>query len=594
MLEINKIVLIASILMITLSINTALLDDVNGSNNVINIDSGLTNVQIQSIMDNAPVGSTVNFLGDSYSDISIIINKKLNIISSSNTKTVITGSSVNNPELDQSFTFYFTENSSGSKIEGFILDANGDYGILIKNAKNIAITNNIIKNSVIDGIHLKNSENISIAQNEIFNNPVSGIAIVESSKNINMINNSLYWNGNGIKINTTTTSNVIIGNNIYNQVYHEVYDGSRGNGIFYEEGYDTTGGISTLIEHNRIAYNPERTIKVDNWEIVFPNGNWYGSNNKGTLNFCSNIKGFEAITVALIETEKGFEARFYDGDKIAKNLPLFITYFKLNDGVKEEIYTVNGIATFTKTALKGDKITFNVDNNKSMIITIGEAQLSTSSKLSSSSITNGKTTTYIINIKNNGDRVAKNINISNILPNNLNIISKSGGGKFSNNIWSINSIQPGETANLVLNVKATKSGTFKSKIKVDATDLNTIYGTQATLNVKKSINLKYSQSISKTKVKVGSYVYIRTKVTNNGLDKSNVVTVRNKVPKGLKGSTISSSSKFNEKTNQWNINVAGKKSTTLSMKIKVNKKGNNHIPIYLNGKKWKTVVVKGI
>ncbi len=260
----------------------------------INIAPGLQNYDIQTLINGSNQGDTINFLGSSYSNISLIINKKLNIISNKNT-IIISNNSNNIPGLG-TFAFYFTNTSLGSVIAGFNIITNSDYGIIAENVKNITINSNnisgghedsvylknvsysnlnqnnltnsggnglniensknvsanknLIKNNINSGINISNSSNIGITSNNIINNNLSGLSVY-SSKNVSVKNNTLENNEYGAYLSNTYKIN-ITGNKI---------DKNRINGISLE---DTTE--NTSISQNNITSNING-IYIDSYSV---------------------------------------------------------------------------------------------------------------------------------------------------------------------------------------------------------------------------------------------------------------------------------------------------------------------------------------
>ena len=254
----------------------------------VNVTSGLQNYDIQALIDGAQAGDTINFMGNTYSNISLIINKKLNIISRINTilsSSNSTGANGASMGLTETFTFYFTKNSSGSAISGFSILTNSDYGIMAENAKNITISSNNIsggckgsiklnkvynstvsknnlsnskgeginienskkivinENQVLNhtylGIRVSNSSNINIKKNNISNNGLSGVSIY-SSKNVSVKGNKIDKNGHGVYLSNTNKVNIS-----YNEISK-----NRLNGITLK---DTTE--NTYISHNNVTGN---------------------------------------------------------------------------------------------------------------------------------------------------------------------------------------------------------------------------------------------------------------------------------------------------------------------------------------------------
>ncbi len=208
----------------------------------INVTSGLQNYDIQALIDGAQAGDTVNFMGNSYSNISLIIDKKLNIISfintviNSNNSNGVSGHSMG---LTETFAFYFTKKSSGSVISGFNILANSDYGIIAENATNITVSSNnisgghkgsikldnmdnttISKNNLSNsenGVYVANSKKVSVNGNGISNNTYSGVGI-HNSNDINVTKNNISSSGNGVYIanskKVSVNENQILNNNI--------------------------------------------------------------------------------------------------------------------------------------------------------------------------------------------------------------------------------------------------------------------------------------------------------------------------------------------------------------------------------------------
>ena len=265
----------------------------------IDIDSGLQNSDIQTLIDGSQQGDTINFIGNNYENISLIINKKLNIISTKNSLIIsnnsngIQGSSMG---ITSTFAFYFSNNSSGSVISGFNILSNSDYGIIAENVKNIFIgLNNIsagnkgsielnnvsnvtinknnlsnsngnglniensntvyvngnqMKNNTYSGIRVVNSSDIKITSNNVVNNNLSGTSIY-SSKNVSIKNNTLENNGHGVYLSNTNKVNVT-GNEI---------DKNRLNGITLEDKTE-----NTYISYNNITKNLNG-IYVDSYSV---------------------------------------------------------------------------------------------------------------------------------------------------------------------------------------------------------------------------------------------------------------------------------------------------------------------------------------
>ena len=193
---------------------------------------------IQTAINNAKAGDTIEITGKNYEHCHFVVDKKLNIIS--NVGTTMSTCPSNIKGSNGVGIFYFSPEASGSVLSGFtfVNDAgkNGEvdpYAVYIEGAKDIQITNNIIdqvtngpgiyikdaSNITINnnnvqysqnGILIENSNKITIKDNDIENNKNSGIYIGEGNKNINIINNNIVKNNwKGVVVNSANNVNII-------------------------------------------------------------------------------------------------------------------------------------------------------------------------------------------------------------------------------------------------------------------------------------------------------------------------------------------------------------------------------------------------
>ena len=193
---------------------------------------------IQTAINNAKAGDTIEITGKNYEHCHFVVDKKLNIIS--NVGTTMSTCPSNIKGSNGVGIFYFSPEASGSVLSGFtfVNDAakNGEvdpYAVYIEGAKDIQITNNIIdqvtngpgiyikdaSNITINnnniqysqnGILIENNNKITIKDNNIENNKNSGIYIGEGNKNINIINNNIVKNNwKGVVVNSANNVNII-------------------------------------------------------------------------------------------------------------------------------------------------------------------------------------------------------------------------------------------------------------------------------------------------------------------------------------------------------------------------------------------------
>ena len=240
------------------------------------IPSDTTNDELQYIFDNSKSGDTIQFNDNVYNNISIVVNKRLNIVSTKNS-IVHTSNSLSEKAsqmgLTSSFGFYFSKLASGSVINGLTFTGNSDYGIMVEGGSNITIANNniscgnkagiylrnsrsnTIKSNIVskayDGIVLNNVNRTKIIANRIQQNRNTGIVLdnvnennisknlvtknsldgvlLKNSKSNNILRNNITKNGvSGLRMEGFTTRNTIMNNNISSNVVN-VYANSLSN-----------------------------------------------------------------------------------------------------------------------------------------------------------------------------------------------------------------------------------------------------------------------------------------------------------------------------------------------------------------------------
>jgi len=394
--NISKSTFIIATLLLIVFISMTNIHAINVENSTYYPSSnGTLDDQIQSIIDNAPTGSTVNFLGTKYEDLSLIINKKLNIVGHNTTI-------INNQNQD--YIFMITPNGAGTTISGFTLinNNNGGNGISVIGANNVVIKNNQItaKNSAVyiyqstgttvsnnilqsstNGLHILDSTDTTVSKNtmtknsqygiyndnsvntKISSNQISqnkdGIYTSGSAKNLKVYNNTISKNtGNGIGLDSSNNNGLSITSN--NIIYNNV-------GVNFLRNY--VDASNKQIEYNRISlnYNMNLLVKESSYNQLSVGANWYGANDKAYAGICDKAKTTLIQYDLIPYTVNGkvvsgvFLGVFHIGDKIISSLPTVdpvgaVIYQGAQPGYNDQkIYatSVNGVAMFNLTnALK--------------------------------------------------------------------------------------------------------------------------------------------------------------------------------------------------------------------------------------------------
>lgn len=386
-------------LFIISSVNAAdgsLNDTIIGSNNY-QITNDLSNEDIQLMLDNAKDGDSFELVSNEYKDISLVVDKKLNIVSKNNS-VVYTSNSLSNKAknlgIDKTFGFYFTSNSVGSVLSGIkIIASSSNYGvvvddsnniqlinneiiggvnsILIKNSDKIKISDNTISKSSASGIRLENVHSSSIINNEvsytgrsgvetsnlyyceILNNTVhhnvlNGISIYNESSHNSIKNNYAYDNVNGMFINSSSSYDVVTANTLSknrNNPSSELGGFETGNGLLFGNGFSSKKDDSLLVfKYNVLIHNENFQAKNNPENQVFKLGdNWFDSNDPTDTFICPMLLA-GIMKMDTISVKNGIGLQMYDtSGNAVKEFGTFDTKVNI-DGNEYTAKFVNGKA----------------------------------------------------------------------------------------------------------------------------------------------------------------------------------------------------------------------------------------------------------
>jgi len=378
----------------------------SGNNHFITSD--LSNDDIQSQFDNANDGDTFEFTDPEYQDISLVVDKKLNIISKKDSVIYVSdevSDKARDMGIDKTFGFYFTSNAAGSILSGInIVASNSDYGIVADNTRNIKITNNNVtgggngvliknsdkitmsendiskakqngvqiqnvKNSIVErnvislnkksGIETSNIEYCKILNNTIHHNGLNGISTFNKSSHTLISGNNVYENTNGIYINSTSTNDVVKSNSMtHNRKDPRSNMGGfeTGNGLLFGSGFKSQGDSILKVEYNYLAHNEFYQAK-NYWENEnFELGqNWYNSNDPTNTFVCPRLLA-SLMTLDTFSVSNTLTLQLRDSSGRAVNE--FAT-FQTNVEVDGNVYT----ATFVNGRASVTQLDPNVDHN---------------------------------------------------------------------------------------------------------------------------------------------------------------------------------------------------------------------------------------
>ncbi len=212
------------------------------------------NSQIQSLLDAAESGDTIEFMGLAYENLQLLVTTQLNLVSTSG--TMITSSSgtavflINGPE------------ASGTQISGFTINTNGSSGIYVNNTNNTVISDNQINSTSGSAVKVEKSSNTVIEDNNLTDS-ATGVE-VDNSKNTQITGNNITHNQDGVTLENTV--NTTIDNN-------NISDNTE-NGVEVKQSDKTAINHSTIKDNGNngvVVSSSNRTI-VDN-STVKGNGN---------------------------------------------------------------------------------------------------------------------------------------------------------------------------------------------------------------------------------------------------------------------------------------------------------------------------------
>jgi len=349
------------------------------------------NSDIQNIINNANLGSTIEFLGSSYSNLHLNINKPLNIISRVNT----TLSSI----YDMSI-FTVNNGGSGTNISGFVVKSQGTF-VTASDVSNIKISknnissggtaislnkvyNSTIKQNIISdfkiGLDICNSGGITISKNNLSSSISSsnGIKLTDITDNggISILKNNISKVTDGVYVGknvanlvfesnniTKTTAGINFPNSLNNVTIKNNYFSGNKNGV-------VVNGILTdfIFKSNTVLNSGESGLLFgDNYKgskgtfnVV---SNYFKGNNKVDVessssnnqrvtigeniasNLCPRVNMKYSYTLKTSSSNGKYYATFVDKNgNVASNLPGFTTSISAGDGRSYEWEFINGTA----------------------------------------------------------------------------------------------------------------------------------------------------------------------------------------------------------------------------------------------------------
>jgi uncharacterized repeat protein (TIGR01451 family) len=569
------------IAMTLLSVGTTMVAPASAA--TYNITAGSSSAQMQSTLDQAGNGDTINFQPGIYNGIDLVINKTLNLVgngaiingfnSTDNIFTVTSnGTADGSGTMIMGFQFFPVNNATnGSKSSS--IDLNQVSNVVIMNVTskngNAAVYNGNAYNTLIQNctfgdaydyaysVDIMGGNNITITNSSI-SGSMDGISMATGATNVNVYNNLLLNNtfsafyGGGI-------SNITFTNNTFNGFYE---------GLGIEKAANQTFIINNTFEN---GWGNSTALRASGDAIYIKN-----SNAHGPVTLISDIQIIGNTFKNIIGAAVGIDNIGSQGIFNASNTGNSIS------GTNNSVTNVS--LGYVVLHSQGQDLNFTMDTG------VPQAQptvanVSLSSSTDPTVIKNGDKTTYTVTVKNTGNGNATNVLVKNIL-NNVYYSSQasySSIGTYSNGTWNIGNLSAGNTASLVITATALKSGVTTSQANLTADNNITATANQITKTINKYVVLSNSSAVSSSSVKVGNLVNLYTKISNTGKDTSDNITVQMILPKGMTETNRNNAQNYNKSTNTWTIKMAAGKSYTFTTTAKVTTKGNHKVTFKVNG-----------
>ena len=203
------------------------------------------------------------------------------------------------------------------------------------------------------------------------------------------------------------------------------------------------------------------------------------------------------------------------------------------------------------------------DNTES--ITVQSADLEVIKTVSNNSPKEGDTIVYTITVENKGPFDATGVSLEDVLPTGITYVghfANTGSYNQGTGLWTIGSINNGDTATLTINVTVNANTAFNSitnttsNLKADQADPDSSNNVSSVTIVPGStIDLSLTKKVlgNNTSPTTGDIITYQIVVKNDGPNTATGVVVQDLLPSGLRFVGYNSSSIYDETTGVWNV-----------------------------------------
>ena len=219
----------------------------------------------------------------------------------------------------------------------------------------------------------------------------------------------------------------------------------------------------------------------------------------------------------------------------------FIQSLDVSQSVSFEFVTfINGTGLLVNNVgVNCSEFDYNLDNNNaSCLINVSSAvDLEINKFVNDSNPDYFDIIKWTVTVTNHGPDTATNVNVNEILPNSLELISYDlSEGYFMDNVWFINEIQTNNVFSLELVTRVVKTGNSTNWVNVtsDEFDYNKSNNVaNKSFSVNPAADLKITKNVNNTSPNYNDMVKWTITVTNNGPDKANNIEIHDLLPEGL-------------------------------------------------------------
>ena len=244
------------------------------------------------------------------------------------------------------------------------------------------------------------------------------------------------------------------------------------------------------------------------------------------------------------------------------------------------IWTITSLAkdatatlTFTGTmtpAMAGTNITNHVtetQNEYPFTVPVSDAKIhvnkanvaisKTANNVSKAIVNVGDTIKYIITVTNNGPDTATGLKITDLVPSglsNLEYIASTGTYSLATGLWDIGTLLNDETATLTITGKITSAMAGLTITNYANITAENEYSSLPVVSAADVYTKKANVALSQTGSYSGNKVTFIVKATNKGPDAATNINIKDLIPTGLTGTTVTPSiGTYNSSTGIWTI-----------------------------------------